>query len=171
MRRDERDPVAKTAEQAKAQYFTPPAEFTDDWPAIAATLDGYSIAEELGFDLMEWAPEQLHSIQDGRKPELSLLELRLVLFYVYRSDYFGGGWSSHARYADDLFAAMAEQCGQHYRRRRSTADTFRLCLEYQSLSDAEKPRWLREQGVSASDLAEWERNIVGILDKYDESWV
>lgn len=171
MRPDERDSVAKTAEQATAQNFTPPAEFTTDWPALAATLDGYAIAEELGFDLMEWAPEHLRLIQNGRKPELSLLELRLVLFYVYRSDYFGGGSNSHALYADDLFAAMAEQCGQIYRRRRSTADTFRLCLEYHSLSNAEKPQWLREHNVSISDLGEWERNIVSILDKHDDSWV
>ena len=168
MRFHQRDPVAKAAEQAEAQNFTPPTEFTTDWPAIAATLDGWSIADEPGLDLMEWAPEQLQLIQDGRKPELSLFELRPVLFCAHRSNHFRGVSSSNEHYADDPFAGMAEQCGQSYRRRRSTADTFRLYLEYQSLNVAEKPRWLREQGVSASELAEWDRKIGGIFDKHDE---
>ena len=98
--------IARTAAEAKAQPFEVPQDL-EHWREFASLLDGYAIAQELGFDLMKWAPEQEQRYAQARQWELDTLGLRLMLFYEFRADHFTG-YTYHERdeTVDSLLQAL-----------------------------------------------------------------
>ena len=161
--------VASTVAEANAQRFEPPRSFDEQWRECARTIDGYAIAEELGRDLMEWGPMNLELVCRGGRTGLSLLELRMVLFYLQRSDYFVGGSSSNEVRADQVFAEMAAVVGQPYRRLRTIVDKFNLLSEFSNVPENHRDRWLSEHEVTPEDLRTWEQEIRDALERYN-SW-
>ncbi len=81
------------------------------WRSVAALIDGYQIAKELGFDLREWvATEDQIYQRTGSWQHLNALELRLMLFYEYRADYFSGyTYYERDAAADKLLRALAQK--------------------------------------------------------------
>jgi len=87
--------IAQTVAQANAQE----TKFTNYelnvetsiWLSYAYTLDGYFIADEMGIDLLDWGGEKIHTYRVSKEWQLSLLELRLLLFLFGQlaENYFG----------------------------------------------------------------------------------
>lgn len=116
---------------------------------------------------MEWGSINLELVSGGGRAGLSLLELRLVLFYLQRSDYFAGGSSSNDVPADQVFAEMAAVVGQPYRRFRTIVDKFNLLSEFSNVPENHRDRWRSEHEVMPDDLRTWEQEIREALEKYD----
>ncbi|HEX6291166.1 MAG TPA: hypothetical protein VFZ66_18425 [Herpetosiphonaceae bacterium] len=111
-------PPIKTISEALAQRWKLPERFDDQtWRSFAAQIDGYAIAEELGFDLRSWAAAQEQAYQQRGRWELNPLELRLMIFYQFRADYMSG-YTYHERdeLVDSLMAALGTATGQPYQR-------------------------------------------------------
>lgn len=108
---------ATTVAEANAQTFAIPSSLDDNWRGFASLLDGYQIGEELGFDVMRWAVDQLNpAMQKGSFPEeTTILDLRLILFALFRSDYLTG-WTyhEHDREVDFVLQALSNKSGQPY---------------------------------------------------------
>ena len=106
--------MAETVAEAEAQQFRLPEKF-ENWRSFAGLLDGYKIAAEMGLDLPAWGREQQARYQQNRRWDLSVLELRLMLFYQFRADYWTG-YDYHERDAmvDDLLRALSKKTGQPY---------------------------------------------------------
>ncbi len=105
---------AATAAAANAQQFVLPVRL-EEWRAFARLLDGYKIAKELSFDLRDWGYAQEQRFEQSQQWDLSVLELRLMLFYQFRADYMTG-YTYHERDAlvDSLLRALSRQTGQPY---------------------------------------------------------
>ncbi|MDX1993938.1 MAG: hypothetical protein SF029_16240 [bacterium] len=86
---------AETVAEAIAQVFTIP-DSLDGWGGLAGLIDGYKIAQELGFELIPWGSEQEARWRQTGRWNLDVLELRLMLFYQERANYFGG-YTYHER--------------------------------------------------------------------------
>lgn len=97
---------AKTIADAMAQAFTVPDKL-DNWRKFADLIDGYKIAEELGFDLGKWGAEREKQYEASGAWNLDVLELRLMLFYQFRADYMGG-YTYHERdhFVESLLAEL-----------------------------------------------------------------
>jgi hypothetical protein len=110
-----RDGRAETVAEAEAQRYTLPARL-DDWRQCAALIDGYKIAKELDFELIPWANEQGDRWRaSGTWGDLSLLELRLMLFAAFRADYMGGyTYHEYDEIADSLLHAISAKTGLLY---------------------------------------------------------
>ena len=105
---------AKTAAEAQAQVLTNLPSFAA-WREFAGLLNGYAVAEDLGLNFHEWGAEQEKCWQDTRRWKLDVLHLRLMLFYVFRADYFTGWtYTEHDEIADSLLQALSEQSGLPY---------------------------------------------------------
>ena len=108
---------ATTVAQAKTQTFTIPSTLEDNWRGFASLIDGYQIGEELGRDVMKWSSAVLQSaMQKGIFPEdITVLDLRLILFALFRSDYFTG-WTyhEHDHEVDFVLQALSAKTGQPY---------------------------------------------------------
>jgi hypothetical protein len=106
--------TAKTAAAANAQQYELPARL-DDWRAFARLVDGYKIAEELGYDLLTWGKAQDQHYRQTGTWELNVLGLRLMLFWEYRADYWTG-YTYHERdgIADSLLRELSRQTGLPY---------------------------------------------------------
>ena len=109
-----RNQMAETVAEANAQTLTLPAEL-DSWRTFASLLDGYAIAQELGFDLKHWAPLREGRFAQTGKWNLNALELRLMLFYEFRADYMSG-YTYHERdeTVDSLLRALSQLTGLPY---------------------------------------------------------
>ena len=61
------------------------------WLGYAYTLDGDLIATELGINLLDWGGEKVRKYRFAKEWQLSLLELRLLLYVFARlaENYFG----------------------------------------------------------------------------------
>lgn len=107
---------AKTVAEAQEQTYTIPPRFDDQvWRGLAGLIDGYAIAAELGFDLLEWGRAQVAAHKAGEKWTLTELELRLMLFYAYRVDHMTGyTYHEQDELVDQLLAALAAVIGQPY---------------------------------------------------------
>ncbi len=108
---------AKTVTQANAQTFTIPSSVDADWRRFAGLLDGYAIAEELGVNLMRWAGDTVGlAMQRGKfEDSISVLDLRLMLFAVFRSDYMSGyTYTEHDPEVDFILQALSQKTGQPY---------------------------------------------------------
>jgi hypothetical protein len=86
---------AETVAEANAQVFTVP-DSIDGWRGLAVQIDGYKIAKELGFELIPWGSEQEVRWRQTGRWDLAVLEMRLMLFYQERANYFGG-YTYHER--------------------------------------------------------------------------
>jgi hypothetical protein len=108
--------AAKTIAEAQQQTYTVPTQFDDKtWRSFAGLINGYAIAEELGFNLIEWGNAQVAAHKTGDKWTLTELELRLLLFYAYRADYMSGyTYHEQDELVDELLAALAAVVGQPY---------------------------------------------------------
>jgi hypothetical protein len=106
--------MATTVAAADAQQITLPTQL-GDWREFAGTLDGYKIAAELGFDLGQWSKNQEQQYEETQRWDLNVLELRLVLFYEFRADYFTG-YTYHERddLVDSLLCALSRKTGLPY---------------------------------------------------------
>lgn len=111
-----RNGMADTVAEAEAQTFTLPS--LDGWRMLAAMLDGYTIAKELGFDVMRWAGEMFQLHKTGRwNQDLDVLHLRLLLFALYRSDYMTGyTYHEYDEQVDSLLRVLSEKTGLPYSR-------------------------------------------------------
>ncbi len=108
---------ATTVAEAKQQTFIMPTSLDDNWRGFAGLLDGYQIGEELGFDVMKWSNEQLlPAMKAGQfTDETTVLDLRLILFALFRSDYFTGyTYTEHDREVDFVLQALSQKTGQPY---------------------------------------------------------
>lgn len=159
--------VASTVAKANAQGFEPPRFFDEQWRECAQTIDGYAIAEELGLELTEWGSINLELVSRGGRTGLNFLELRLVLFFLQRSDYFSGGSSSNEVPADQVFAEMAAVVGRPYRRLRTIVGKFNLLSEFSNVAESHRDRWRSEHEVTSEDLRTWEQEIRDALEKYN----
>lgn len=108
---------ATSVAEANAQTFTLPTSLDDNWRGFAGLLDGYQIGEELGFNVMTWSSETLKpAMASGQfTDDTSILDLRLILFGLFRSDYFSG-WTyhEHDREVDFVLQALSVKTGQPY---------------------------------------------------------
>ena len=105
--------MAETVADANAQIFTLPD--LGDWRTLAMRINGYKIAEELGFDLSAWGEEQEKRYKTTGQWELDVLHLRLMLFYEYRADYFTGyTYRERDDLVDSLLRALSEKTGLPY---------------------------------------------------------
>jgi len=102
------DEIIRTLEEAERQPFTLPA--LGDWVEFAALIDGYTIANELGFDLLDWANKRIDNYRETGYWHANIMELRLLLFFFFRADHFAGG-SSWAE-ANSLLIELSRQTGQ-----------------------------------------------------------
>ena len=107
--------TATTAAAANAQQFALPVDL-QDWRTFAGLIDGYQIAEELGYDLRKWGSEQEQRYTQSDEWTLEILELRLMVFYEFRADYMMG-YTYHERddVVDSLLRAISRKTGQPYR--------------------------------------------------------
>lgn len=108
-----RDGMAETVEEAEAQTFTLPK--FEHWREFALLLDGYKIAEEMGFTLFDWAYTQEEHFNRTHQWDLSILELRILLFSQCRADHMGG-YTYHERdhWVESLLRMLSIQTGQPY---------------------------------------------------------
>ena len=106
---------AKTPAEAEAQVFSLPAQLKD-WRKCAVLIDGYAIAQELGFELMPWGAKKAKAWQSSASWDLNnLLELRLMLFWTFRADYWSGyTYHEHDDMADSLLRAISARTGLPY---------------------------------------------------------
>jgi len=68
------DDMARSVAEAEAQQFILPDRFSDKWRSFAMLINGYAIAEELGFDLHSWGAEQERRFKESGSWNLSVLE-------------------------------------------------------------------------------------------------
>jgi|GEM_PF-2167527 len=108
---------ATTVAEAEAQTFTIPSHLEDNWRRFASLIDGYQIGEELGRDVMKWSSTILQPAMGSGQfsAGITVLDLRLILFALYRSDYFTG-WTyhEHDREVDFVLQALSAKTGQPY---------------------------------------------------------
>ncbi|HEX7005405.1 MAG TPA: hypothetical protein VF168_14570 [Trueperaceae bacterium] len=81
--------TAATLAAAEAQHLAVP--HPDRWFEFAHELDGYAIAEELGVDLSRTCSRLMDEHGATGRWARSLLELRLVLFFLARASRFTAG--------------------------------------------------------------------------------
>jgi hypothetical protein len=105
---------ATTVAAANAQEFALPAQL-DDWRRFAALLDGYAIAKELGYDLLAWGAAHDQRYRDAGHWDLTVLGLRLMVFYEQRADYWSG-YTYHERddTVDSLLREISRMTGLPY---------------------------------------------------------
>lgn len=105
---------ATSVAAANAQDFTLPSQL-GDWRSFAGLLDGYQIAEELGFKLADWAIVQEQRYEQSGQWDLNVLELRLMLFFQFRADHLAG-YTYHERddVVDSLLRALSQHTGKPY---------------------------------------------------------
>lgn len=109
-----RNGMAETIAEAEAQPLTLPA--LQDWREFALLLDGYMIANEMGIDYVQWSAEQDERYEQTGIWNLSVLELRLMLFYACRQERWTslpGDWY-YSKMADSLLRAISAQTGLAY---------------------------------------------------------
>lgn len=109
---------SKSVAEVQAQTLCLPEKFDDKtWRQFAGSIDGYAIAQELGFDLIHWGSAQEQAYKQSGVWNLDVLELRLMLFYEFRADYMSG-YTYHERdeLVDSLLAALGQATGQAYQR-------------------------------------------------------
>lgn len=98
---------ATTVNDANAQKFSLPA--FKQWRKFAGLIDGYQIADEMGLDYGAWYVEQEKRWRDAGAWTLDALELRLMIFLAYRSDYMSGyTYTEHDEIVDSLLYALSE---------------------------------------------------------------
>jgi hypothetical protein len=110
-----RNGMAETVAEANAQQFTLPARL-DDWLEIAMLLDGYTVGQELlGLDVISWGNDQQQQYDLTGQWDLTVLELRLMLFHFWRVDYWTGEtYHELDPYVDSLLHALSQQTGLPY---------------------------------------------------------
>lgn len=107
------DKIAKTVAAAIAQEFTLP-EFSQ-WRQFASLINGYPIAAELSLDFGSWGNEHHKNWAASQTWDLDLLHLRVMLFYIFRRDYFTGyTYTEHDEIVDSLLQAISEITQQPY---------------------------------------------------------
>jgi hypothetical protein len=86
------------------------------WPAFAGEIDGEKVAAALGLDLNEWGLEQERRYKTDGRWHLTVMELRLMLFYESRADYWiGATYYDRDALADSLLAELGRATSQPYR--------------------------------------------------------
>lgn len=120
--------VAQTRAEAEAQELVLPNQY-EQWSEFAYLLNGYKIAEEMGFDLMEWRSKRLAEYEATGKWNANILELRLLLFAQARAAHFS--WGEPFDMVDSLLRELARQTGQHY----ETDSASRAHYQNQTLGD------------------------------------
>jgi hypothetical protein len=109
--------IARTLAAAEAQTLDilPREERAEHaWIRIAMMMDGYNISHELlGRDARAWFGE-IYETQGERPPleflrQLSVMELRLLLFAYYRADYWNNGGSTSEEEANDILDVLREK--------------------------------------------------------------
>jgi hypothetical protein len=103
---------AKTVAEAEAQQFTLPRSYDDGWRGFAQILDGYAISEELGKPGRVLRRELQYKHRTN-PADLSLLEVRLLLFLEVHRERFVGGAKPYRR-VEDLLMRIAEMTEQSY---------------------------------------------------------
>jgi hypothetical protein len=106
--------MAETIAEAVAQPIELPS--LKDWRQFALLLDGYMIAKEMGLDYSAWAEKQEERYRQTGDWTLSVLELRLMLFYACRQERWTsllGDWY-YSKMADSLLRAISAQTGLAY---------------------------------------------------------
>ena len=102
-----------TVAEALAQDFTLP-EF-GEWRTYASSLNGYKIAEELGLEFTTWTVDQMTCWKDTNHWDLDVLQLRLMLFYTLRLDYWTGyTYTEQDGTVDSLLQAISQKTGKAY---------------------------------------------------------
>lgn len=81
---------AKTRVEAEAQTLDLPPQFPANWRGVARLLDGYAVAGDMGLDFGTWTTAQVEAYYQSGVWNLTTIELRVMLFWAYRSDYFTG---------------------------------------------------------------------------------
>lgn len=108
-----RNGMAETIAEAEAQSFELP-EFSN-WRRFSVLLDGYKIAAEMGVDLGEWAVQQQNLYLETGTWDLSVLELRVMLFFQYRADYWSGyDYTERDPYVDSLLQTLSQKLNLPY---------------------------------------------------------
>lgn len=109
-----RNGMAETVAEANAQQYTLPANL-ENWGAFALLIDGYKIAEELGIDLAEWIETQQQRFEQTGRWDMTVLELRLMLFQKQRSNYWAGyTYHEQDEAVDSLLRALSQKTGLPY---------------------------------------------------------
>jgi hypothetical protein len=104
-----------TAAEAIAQEYKVPSSF-DEHTEIY-NIDGYAVAQDLGFDLKDWGAKQMQYFWDnGKWGELNELEIRLMLFYIGRWLHFSGvTYDEMDKEKDSLLRMLAGMKGVEYK--------------------------------------------------------
>jgi len=108
---------ATTIAEANQQQLTIPNSLADNWRRFAGLIDGYAIAEELGAETTRWTVDVVQKAmkQGGFAPDVGILDLRLMLFFAYRADYFNGyTYTELNPEVDFILQALSERIGQPY---------------------------------------------------------
>ena len=103
--------VAGTRAAAEAQEIVLPKNY-EQWSEFAYLLNGYKVAEDMGFDLLEWQSKRLAEYEATGRWNANVLELRLLLFAQARAARFS--WGEPFDLVDSLLHELARQTGQHY---------------------------------------------------------
>ncbi|MBK9126069.1 MAG: hypothetical protein IPM16_23475 [Chloroflexi bacterium] len=110
--------IVRTRAMAEAQTLNipPRAERTPGWwVRFAFPFDGYNIAYEVhGEDLNTWVNRAVyrgrHTFSPDDLRDFPILDLRLMLFHLQRSDYFSGGDpDTYDPIANDLLDILREK--------------------------------------------------------------
>lgn len=108
-----RDGMAETIAEAEAQTFEL-LEFSN-WRRFSVLLDGYKIAAEMGFELGEWGARQEKIYNETGTWDLSPLELRVMIFYQFRVDYWTGyDYTECDECVDSLLRALSQKLNLPY---------------------------------------------------------
>lgn len=108
---------ASTVAEANQQQFTIPKSLADNWRGFAGLINGYTIAEELNAKETKWSVDVVQQAmeQGGFASDVSILDLRLMLFFAFRTDYFTGyTYTELNAEVDFILQALSEKTGQPY---------------------------------------------------------
>lgn len=102
--------MAKTVAAAQNQTFTVPDY--EGWVQFAHLLDGYSICDDMGIAFQDWFRDT-GAVYDANPDQLSVLDLRMLLFFHARSLRFSMGIEPFA-FINTLMKQIAEKADQPY---------------------------------------------------------
>jgi hypothetical protein len=108
--------VAET-EALELRFPSSPATFDKEWRGIAGVVDLHEVTKELGYEWRAWGdPRYIEYNQTKSWDHLkTLLEMRLMLAYLQRVDYFSG-YTYHEcdEAVDALFQKMSQASNKPY---------------------------------------------------------
>lgn len=108
---------ATTVAEANQQQFTIPQSLADNWRGFAGLIDGYAIAQELEEETSRWSIDVVQKAMEQGEfgSDVTILDLRLMLFFAFRTDYFTGyTYTELNAEVDFILQALSQRTGQPY---------------------------------------------------------